>query len=942
MNKVKIYDIKSGVAAKNAEFLLSKDGKYFFWNDRAFKNHEPGDYIYIVNRTGGWALFTRLAVKDITATFNSALKTSTFNHEFNTYSVQDENGDFVVFVRFDILERVPLKDWNWSTQLGQSEIYDLWKDKIPEPHKRVEKVDDLLKIFHEGEAAETLEECRRLLLGSEDEISSAIQVAFASEYVQGILQLEEFEFKLAQDKLNELIAFGPNLDAGFYTDLREKIKKSTSKPTEILYGLDPATDERKVLEIIFSLIAYCDRHASEKTIWNKYPDHRTLARSGVYQRQWVDHLLAFKGADSRIELITATSIRNALLFLAKPEAGSSLLSEQHRQLVSRYLLNQPAYKPDTFVEDLKEFFSTYALNLRNPINLTRAISVILYQESVQNIWYEKVSGLVVSDDTGWFDDYQKALKENAYAILWWDKSPTGGNKVLNLLRETIKGDKGFDLYFSRHGVVHHVARVVDFATDKEYAGKKWNFNHDVAFYEDDFNDYKDDKGRGARIVYLIDKLERTGKIPVSEFEFYGGYQAPTQNNQQPFRQLNVDPSDYAPDAEKKGTITDLEPVAMSPTFMPDFELTLDKSLGITRSILLAMKTKPFLLLAGISGTGKSRLARTLAFQTCIDPRLQDDKRPGNFELIKVKPNWHDSADLIGYVTRIGGGERYIVTPFIQFLVKAWQHKEVPFFLCLDEMNLAPVEQYFAEYLSVVETRKAQADGTVQSDYFISPRDFREYEANFAKECDLIPGNALLGQFRKYGITLPPNLIVLGTVNMDETTHSFSRKVLDRAMTIEMNQINLQEGLSQEGQDAWRYPEAFISPDAVLGRFTLGNQVYNKLGNDGLAIIEFLNKVNGHLETTPFKIAYRVRDEFLIYCYHESQMNGKPGNWLEQSLDELTFMKILSRIEGDESRVRDAIDELSKLLNEDVYPKCASKMKEMKDRLDKSSYTSFWS
>lgn len=258
------------------------------------------------------------------------------------------------------------------------------------------------------------------------------------------------------------------------------------------------------------------------------------------------------------------------------------------------------------------------------------------------------------------------------------------------------------------------------------------------------------------------------------------------------------------------------------------------------------------------------------------------------------------------------------------------------------MNLAPVEQYFAEYLSVVETRQNQADGEVHSDCFISSAEFSQYESDFLTSCNIISGTQIVTQFRKNGITLPPNLVVMGTVNMDETTHSFSRKVLDRAMTIEMNQINLQEGLSEEGQDAWRYPETFIGSEAVLGRFTLGNQVFNKLAKEGPAVIEFLNKVNGHLETTPFKIAYRVRDEFLIYCYHASQMNGKPGNWLDQSLDELTFMKILSRIEGDESRVRDAIDGLSKLLNEDIYPKCAAKMKEMKDRLDKSSYTSFWS
>ena len=85
------------------------------------------------------------------------------------------------------------------------------------------------------------------------------------------------------------------------------------------------------------------------------------------------------------------------------------------------------------------------------------------------------------------------------------------------------------------------------------------------------------------------------------------------------------------------------------------------------NILTAIKTKPFILLAGISGTGKSRLVRTLAYKTCEKEELRKDpKKPGNFELIPVRPNWHDSSELIGYVSRING-ERYITTSFLQFI-----------------------------------------------------------------------------------------------------------------------------------------------------------------------------------------------------------------------------------------------------------------------------------
>ena len=79
----------------------------------------------------------------------------------------------------------------------------------------------------------------------------------------------------------------------------------------------------------------------------------------------------------------------------------------------------------------------------------------------------------------------------------------------------------------------------------------------------------------------------------------------------------------------------------------------------------------------------------------------------NFELIQVKPNWHNSMDVIGYLSNIPS-PHYVFTPFIEFIVKAWQHPEVPFFLCLDEMNLAPVEEYFAEFLSAIDRPNHQA------------------------------------------------------------------------------------------------------------------------------------------------------------------------------------------------------------------------------------------
>ena len=124
--------------------------------------------------------------------------------------------------------------------------------------------------------------------------------------------------------------------------------------------------------------------------------------------------------------------------------------------------------------------------------------------------------------------------------------------------------------------------------------------------------------------------------------------------------------------------------------------------NIQELVLSAIRTKPFILLAGISGTGKSRIVRELAFKSC--PKYLQDKdgtTPGNYCMIEVKPNWHDSTELLGYYSNLSFSYQY--KKFVKFLVKAMMNPEVPFFVCLDEMNLAPVEQYFAEILSVLET-----------------------------------------------------------------------------------------------------------------------------------------------------------------------------------------------------------------------------------------------
>ena len=371
-----------------------------------------------------------------------------------------------------------------------------------------------------------------------------------------------------------------------------------------------------------------------------------------------------------------------------------------------------------------------------------------------------------------------------------------------------------------------------------------------------------------------------------------------------------------------------------------------------RPYITAIKSKPFLLLAGISGTGKSRIVRELA-RACWEEGTDDYKaqKPKNFQMIQVKPNWHDSSDLIGYVSRVSGKAEFVAGEFLKFVAKAWEDTETPYFLCLDEMNLAPVEQYFAEYLSVIESRKSHEDGTVTTDPIVEKADEEWY---FNLTASLTSNEDIRKQFNKDGICIPQNLIVVGTVNMDETTFSFSRKVLDRAMTIEMNEVDLHGGLTKRHESIGK-----LSNAELVGSAVEGVDVYNDYTDVCDNALGYLQKINDVLEGTPFKVAYRTRNEFLLYvvnnlpyCKDENGNDLEQGYVIARALDEITSMKVLSRIEGDDTKVSDELlENLSKAIEDGLKTVSGeentiksislAKLKEMKAKLV-SGYTSFWS
>lgn len=324
--------------------------------------------------------------------------------------------------------------------------------------------------------------------------------------------------------------------------------------------------------------------------------------------------------------------------------------------------------------------------------------------------------------------------------------------------------------------------------------------------------------------------------------------------------------------------------------------------------------KPFILLAGISGTGKTMFIREQARRT--------DPDGTNYLLIPVRPDWHEPSDLLGYLSRIPE-VHFVTTRLLSFFAKAWRATDcaieeegyrlndldslVPYWVCLDEMNLAPVEQYFADFLSIVETRNWQGE-LYNCAPILHPGKLNlpnEALDGLRNELGFGEGDALWNHFVVDGMPLPPNLIVAGTVNMDETAHGFSRKVIDRAFTIDFGEF------FPNDFDTFFFPG--VAPVSLTfprwSHITESDMIDVAADPDGLESIKFLKDVNSILKGTPFELAFRALNELLV-CVRSFAPADKPA--LAAVFDDFLMAKLLPRLEGDAQKL-DFIDDNDSLL-----------------------------
>jgi len=265
------------------------------------------------------------------------------------------------------------------------------------------------------------------------------------------------------------------------------------------------------------------------------------------------------------------------------------------------------------------------------------------------------------------------------------------------------------------------------------------------------------------------------------------------------------------------------------------------------------------------------------------------KREPNFYFASVRPDWKDSKSLLGYYNPLS--EQFESTNFLRFILKAHQDLAVPYFVLLDEMNLAKVEYYFADFLSVLESGRDDGGFTKEAIRFQYPE-------------------GIDGPPRAFH--LPPNLYFIGTVNVDETTYMFSPKVLDRAFTLELGTVNLEDYPGEQGEplseEVLEQLRAHLLPDFTRqGRFAVVDKTrVSKFAATHDIYRQHLSTLNVLLRSHDLHFGYRVFDEIMMFLANAEGspvFDGFGPGGLDAAFDAAVLMKVLPKFHGTRGKLR---------------------------------------
>jgi 5-methylcytosine-specific restriction protein B len=359
---------------------------------------------------------------------------------------------------------------------------------------------------------------------------------------------------------------------------------------------------------------------------------------------------------------------------------------------------------------------------------------------------------------------------------------------------------------------------------------------------------------------------------------------------------------------------------------------------LIENFYLSIKTKPFTILAGISGTGKTKLIQLFA-------EAIRAHQNGQYTLIPVRPDWSEPSDLLGYVDLQG---EFRAGPLTKVIIEASKSENInkPYLICLDEMNLARVEHYFSDFLSIMETRKWH---------------YTEQDEKSIKTNSLLKLNHM--SLNEWELYIPDNIYLIGTVNMDETTYPFSKKVLDRANTIEFNEVNLEnypDILHAANQEDTTIALPAYANDLLRSDYLTLQDAYIEDDQDYIhKVVQQLTKLNRILEQAHLHIGFRVRDELTFYMLYNRRFQLMNDY---EALDFQVMQKILPRIQGSSFMMKKIlIDLYNQLANTSLsekeddlhieminridenskYKRSLSKIAYMVRRYEEDGFTSFW-
>jgi MoxR-like ATPase len=335
------------------------------------------------------------------------------------------------------------------------------------------------------------------------------------------------------------------------------------------------------------------------------------------------------------------------------------------------------------------------------------------------------------------------------------------------------------------------------------------------------------------------------------------------------------------------------------------------------AFFVAALTKPFLILTGLSGSGKTQLAKRLG-EWCGS----DSQGRPRYQVVPVRPDWTGPEYLFGFPdalqNRVDGQSVWAVPDTLEFLLRANAEPVKPFVLVLDEMNLAHVERYFADFLSGLESREP-----VLPDLHV--RDGKWLERDGSRR-----------------IPLPRNVTVVGTVNIDETTYLFSPKVLDRAFTFEFRVAD-----SDLDPDVRRPGPSEAASDVVLESLVAYQRHddwqfdHPHPQRDDLA--EDLRELHRILSPAGLEFGHRVMYEALRFA---SMLGAARGLGREEALDAIALTKVLPKIHGSRQRLEPVLRDLIVFAEggpestQDRLPATVAKARRMLDVLLEAQFVSF--